>query len=47
MNDPCIPAADFIAGALHYYYRNNDDTYTSIINEKITLAFDYFNGPQK
>ncbi|GAB6284065.1 MAG: hypothetical protein STSR0009_02640 [Methanoregula sp.] len=47
MNDPCIQAADFIAGALHYYYRNNDDTYTSIINEKITLVFDYFNGPQK
>jgi len=47
MREPCIQAADFIAGALHYYYRNNDDTYSSIINEKIALAFDYFNGPQK
>jgi len=47
MRDPCIQAADFVAGALHYYYRNNDDTYSGIINEKIALAFDYFNGPQK
>ena len=47
MREPCIQAADFIAGALHYYYRTNDDTYSGIINEKITLAFDYFNGPQK
>ncbi|WP_292370646.1 DUF3800 domain-containing protein [Methanoregula sp. UBA64] len=46
-NEPCIQAADFIAGALHYYYRTNDDTFSGIIGEKVTLAFDYFNGPQK
>lgn len=46
-NEPCIQAADFIAGALHYYFRTNDDTFSGIINEKVTLAFDYFNGPQK
>jgi hypothetical protein len=47
MREPCIQAADFIAGALHYYYRNNDDMYSGIINDKIAMAFDYFNGPQK
>ncbi len=46
-NEPCIQAADFIAGALHYYYRTNDDSFSCIIEEKITLAFDYFKGPQK
>ena len=40
-------AADFIAGALHHYYRTDDSTFFNIINEKVTLAFDYFNGPQK
>ncbi|MDO9036322.1 MAG: DUF3800 domain-containing protein [Methanoregula sp.] len=46
-NESCIQAADFIAGALHYYYRTNDDTFSGIINEKVALAFDYFKGPQK
>jgi len=46
-NEPCIQAADFIAGALHYYYRTDDDMFSGIINKKVTLAFDYFKGPQK
>ena len=46
-NEPCIQAADFIAGALHYYYRTGDDTFSGIINDKVALAFDYFKGPQK
>jgi len=46
-NEPGIQAADFIAGALHYYYRTDDDTFSGIIDEKVTLAFDYFKGPQK
>jgi hypothetical protein len=46
-NEPCIQAADFIAGALHYYYRTDDDTFSGIIDEKVALAFDYFKGPQK
>ncbi|MDP3396874.1 MAG: hypothetical protein Q8S57_09470 [Methanoregula sp.] len=25
----------------------NDNTFSGIINEKVTLAFDYFKGPQK
>lgn len=45
--DPCIQAVDFIAGALHYYYRNDDDTYYQIIDERIKIAQDYFKGPQK
>lgn len=46
-NEPCIQAADFIAGALHYYYRTNDDTFSGIVDPKVALAFDYFKGPQK
>ena len=46
-NEPCIQAADFIAGALHYFYRTDDDMYSGILNAKISLAFDYFKGPQK
>ena len=46
-NEPCIQAADFIAGALHYYYRTGDDTFSGIIDQKVALAFDYFKGPQK
>lgn len=47
MSEPGIQAADFIAGALHYYYRTDDDTFSRIIDEKVVLAFDYFKGPQK
>jgi len=46
-NEPCIQATDFIAGALHYYYRTNDDTFSGIISEKVTLASGYFKDPQK
>jgi hypothetical protein len=45
--DPCIQAVDFIAGALHYYYRTKDDTYYQIIDGRIKIANDYFEGPQK
>ena len=46
-NEPGIQAADFIAGALPYYYRTNDDSFSGIIQGKIAMAFDYFKGPQK
>ena len=46
-NEPYILAVDFIAGALHNFYRTDDDTYSKIIRGKIALAFDYFKGPQK
>jgi hypothetical protein len=45
--EPCIQAVDFIAGALHYYYRENDDTYFNIIDEKIRIELDFFRGIQK
>jgi hypothetical protein len=45
--EPCIQAADFVAGALHYYYRTNDDTFSGIIENKIQVALDYFKGPRK
>ena len=46
-NEPCIQAADFIAGALHYFYRTGDNGYSCIIESKIAMAFDYFNGPKR
>lgn len=46
-NEPGIQAADFIAGSLHYYYRTGDTIFSEIIEEKVRLALDYFNGPQK
>lgn len=45
--EPCIQAADFIAGAVHYYYRNNDDTFSMLIENKVQVALDYFKGPRK
>jgi len=46
-DDPCIQAADFIAGALHYYYRTGNDEFFCIFEERIKLAYDYFKGSQK
>lgn len=45
--EPCIQAADFIAGSLHYYYRTADDTYSGIIAKKIQVDFDFFESPRK
>jgi len=45
--DSCIQAVDFIAGALHHYYRTDEDMYYQIIDERIRIADDYFKGPQK
>ena len=46
-NDPCIQAVDFIAGAVHYFYRTGDDKFLRIFRDKIKMAFDYFEGQQK
>ena len=46
-NEPCIQAVDFVAGALHHYYRNNDNTFYRIIDEKVIMSFDYFKGQKK
>ena len=45
--DPCIQAVDFVAGALHHYYRTNEDTYYSLFEGLIKIANDYFEGQQK
>jgi hypothetical protein len=45
--EPCIQAVDFVAGALHYQYREDDDTYRRIIDGKISIALDFFKGMQK
>lgn len=47
VREPCIQAVDFVAGALHYYYRENDDTYSRIVDQKIRLVLDFFKGRQK
>jgi hypothetical protein len=46
-SETCIQAVDFVAGALHYQYREDDDTYRCIIDDKITIALDFFKGVQK
>jgi len=45
--EPCIQAADFAAGAVHQRYRENDETYYSIIEPRTTIALDFFKGRQK
>lgn len=45
--EPCIQAADFIAGAVHRKYRQRDESCYLIIQDKCQQIFDYFEGPQK
>jgi hypothetical protein len=45
--EPCIQAADFIAGAVHRKYRQADESCYFIIQNKCLQIFDYFEGPQK
>jgi len=45
--EPCIQAADFAAGAIHQRYRENDETYYSIIEPRTTVALDFFKGRQE
>lgn len=45
--EPCIQAADFVAGAVHQMYRENDETYYRIIEPRIAIALDFFQGRQK
>lgn len=35
-----IQAVDFAVGAIHRYYRNNDDSFINIISDKIDLSID-------
>jgi hypothetical protein len=39
---PCLQAVDFIAGAIARKYRDNDDVYYSKIQNKVTMAFEFF-----
>ena len=45
--EPCIQAADFVAGAVHKRYRDNDDQHYRLIAHKTTIELDYFKGRQK
>lgn len=45
---PGIQVADFIAGGVFRYYRDNDDTfYSSYIDKKTVIALDFYNGRLK
>ena len=46
-NEPCIQAADFVAGAVHRMYRTGDNACYNLIHGKVIKIFDYFHGPQK
>jgi len=45
--EPCIQAADFVAGAVHRLYRTGDNSCYRLIERNIIRRFDYFQGPQK
>jgi hypothetical protein len=44
--EPCIQAADFVAGAVHRMYRTGDNSCYRLIEGNIVKRFDYFRGPQ-
>jgi hypothetical protein len=46
-NEPCIQAADFFAGAVHRGYREGDFSCYELIERRIILEYDYFEGPKK
>jgi hypothetical protein len=46
-SEPCIQAADFVAGAIHRLYRTGDNSCYRLVEKNIVRRFDYFNGPQK
>ncbi|MDO8840809.1 MAG: DUF3800 domain-containing protein [Methanocalculus sp.] len=46
-NEPCIQAADFVAGATHQMYRDNTLEHYNIIERKVLIALDFFNETQK
>ena len=45
--DPCIQAVDFIAGAIHHRYRENDNFYYKLIEPKIPIILDFFERKNK
>jgi len=40
--DFCIQAVDFIAGAIHYRYRENDNFYYKLIEPRASIIIDFF-----
>lgn len=45
--DKCIQSVDFIVGAVARKYERNDSTLYEIIDHKIEIALDFFDGPIK
>jgi hypothetical protein len=45
--EPCVQAADFVAGAVHRKYRMNEHACYAIIEGNCIQVYDYFQGPQK
>ena len=46
-HNPSIQAVDFIAGAIHRKYREDDGEYYRIISNKTIIELDFFKGRQK
>ncbi len=45
--DPCIQAADFVAGAIHCKYRDKKDVYYQKIKSRVSITLDFFEGKSK
>lgn len=45
--DPCIQAADFIAGAVHQHFREEDKTCYEVLKRKFVVENDYFEKPNR
>jgi len=45
--DVCIQAVDFVAGAIHRAYMKGDDFYYKMLEPKISIALDFFEGKNK
>lgn len=45
--DVCIQAVDFVAGAVHRAYREEDDFYYKILRPRVSIILDFFEGKNK
>lgn len=47
LQEPCIQAVDFVAGAIHSKYRDSIDAHYKIIEPRISIIIDLYNGKGK
>lgn len=43
ISEPCVWAADMVAGAYYYKFKNNDDSYSELINNKLLGITKFWN----